>query len=250
LNAGCMLSGADFVRFRHNDLNHLEELIIREEDASEKIIICDTVFSMDGDVANTEKLSEIAKKYGCLLYLDDAHASGVFGERGEGLGCGASAHIVMSTFSKAMGSYGACATCSAEMKDFLVNRCGSFIFSTAMPPGVYGAISAAVELVQSEESQTLRRELFRRVTWLREQLHAAGFNTGGSTTQIMPVILGDNHLALNVSQRLQDNGILGVAIRPPTVPKDTARIRLSLNAAHTDADVEYLLEQLLKATGK
>ncbi len=250
LNAGCVLSGADFVRFRHNDLAHLEELIRREEDAPEKVIVCDTVFSMDGDVAAPEELARIARKYGCLLYFDDAHASGVFGERGEGLACGASAHIVMSTFSKAMGSYGACATCSAEMKEFLVNRCGPFVFSTAMPPGVYGAISAAVELVQGEECRQLRAALFRRVNWLRGELDAKGFNTGGSTTQILPVILGDNDRALKVSRQLLENDILAVAIRPPTVPKDTARIRLSINAAHTDSDVELLLEQLLRAAGK
>ncbi len=250
LNAGCTLSGANFVRFRHNDLDHLEELIVREDDAAEKIIVCDTVFSMDGDVVDTDNLAAIAKKYGCLLYLDDAHATGVFGDRGEGLGCGASAHIVMSTFSKAMGGYGSCATCSSDMKEYLINRCGSFVFSTAMPPAIYGAISAAVDLVQGEECRILRRNLFRRVSWLREQLNAAGLNTGCSTTQILPVILGENDLALSVSRQLLENGVLAVAIRPPTVPKDTARIRLSLSAAHTDSDVEYLLEQLLLATGR
>ncbi len=142
LNAGCQLSGAKFVRYHHNDMNHLRKLIARDADIPVKLIVSDTVFSMDGDVADPEELSKIAKEADALLYLDDAHATGVFGDRGEGLACGGCAHIVMSTFSKGMGSYGACAVCSAEMKEYLINRCGSFIYSTALPPGVCGSLFA------------------------------------------------------------------------------------------------------------
>lgn len=249
LNSGCQLSGADFVRYRHNDMVHLEEMIARHADAKVKIIVSDTVFSMDGDLAHPEQLRDIARRHDCLLYLDDAHATGVFGDRGEGLACGGAAHVSMSTFSKAMGSYGACVTCSAAMKDYLINRCGPFIFSTALPPAVYGSIAAAVKLMDSDEIREARTGLWRRVERLRRELQAAGFDTGDSTTQIIPVIVGDAQRALDFSRRLLEKNILAVAIRPPTVPKGSARLRLSLNAAHTDADVDYLLESLRQIAG-
>jgi len=246
LNAGCQLSGAEFVRYKHGDFNHLEELIARHTDVPAKIIVSDTVFSMDGDVADPEKLRELAQAHDCLLYLDDAHATGVLGDHGSGLSSGALAHVTMSTFSKAMGSYGACAVGSKAMKDYLLNRCGSFVFSTALPPAVYGAISAAVALMTTPEADTLRAGLQRRVAWLRQELRQAGFDTGNSTTQIIPVIAGEAATALDWSQRLQADGLLAMAIRPPTVPRGTARLRVSLNAAHTDADVERLLQGFRK----
>ena len=250
LNAGCQLSGAEFVRYRHNDFTHLEEMLARHAEANVKIIVSDTVFSMDGDVASPEELRRIAAAHDCLLYLDDAHATGVLGEHGAGLSGGGLAHLTMSTFSKAMGSYGACAIGSKTMKEYLVNHCGAFIFSTALPPAVYGAISAAVRLMNTPEADQMRAELHRRVAWLRGELQQAGLDTGHSTTQIIPVLAGETATALEWSRKLQDDGILAVAIRPPTVPKGTARLRISLNAAHTDADVERLRAAVLRVAGR
>ncbi len=250
LNAGCQLSGAKFVRYRHNDMDHLRKMIARDADIPVKLIISDTVFSMDGDVADPMELSEIAREADALLYLDDAHATGVFGERGEGFACGGCAHIVMSTFSKGMGSYGACAVCSADMKEYLINRCGSFVYSTALPPGVCGSLFAAVKLIQTPEMAEARKHLLTNVAKFRNVMHGAGLDTGPSTTQIVPVIIGEADKALKISQELFDAGLLAVAIRPPTVPVGTARIRVSINASHTDEDVDFLARKLIECAGK
>jgi 8-amino-7-oxononanoate synthase len=244
LNSGVQLSGAEFKRYRHVDYKHLEDFI-HNDSAQRRIIISDTVFSMDGDIADIARLREIARTHDALLYLDDAHATGVFGEKGEGLGhVESTADIVMGTFSKAMGSYGAYIACSAEMKEYLVNRCSSFIFSTAPPPGVFGAISAAVDIVQTAEFCEIRKALHGKTSKLVCELRRLGFDTGNTASPIIPVILGDSAKVMKFSHRLMEKGILAVAIRPPTVPKGSARLRISLNAAHTEEDISRLIDAL------
>ena len=244
LNSGAQLSGADFKRYRHLDLKHLDELL-HNDSAQRRIIISDTVFSMDGDIADLARLREIARSHDAILYLDDAHATGVFGEKGEGLAHAESAaDIAMGTFSKAMGSYGAYIACSAEMKEYLVNRCSSFIFSTAPPPGVFGAISAAVDIVQTAEFCEIRKSLHAKTAKLVCELRRLGFDTGNTGSPIIPVILGDSDKVMKASRCLLEKGILAVAIRPPTVPKGSARLRISLNAAHTEEDISRLLDAL------
>ena len=267
LNAGVMLSGAKFMRYEHGSVDALAKkieifnknrLAKRSEtgyrsssdstsDASKIMIVSDTVFSMDGDIVDIEKLASLAKASDALLYLDDAHATGLFGERGEGLAHNGNANITMGTFSKAMGCYGAYVACSKVMKEFLVNRCGSFVYTTAMGPGAYGAISAAVDLVQTEEYCEIRRNLLLRSSQLAEEIRRLGFDTGDSATPIIPVIIGDTERCVRISQYLLSKKIFAVAIRPPTVPKKSARLRVSLNAAHTDEDIELLLEALKEA---
>jgi 8-amino-7-oxononanoate synthase len=267
LNAGCNLSGAKFLRYGHNDLADLEKKVENfhqkrlakstgdsynsiSDSASKKaelLIVSDTVFSMDGDVADIEKLANFAKKSGALLYLDDAHATGIFGEKGEGLAHGKNANLAMGTFSKAMGCYGAYVACSKAMKEYLVNRCGSFVYTTALPPGVYGSISAAVELVQTLEFCEIRKKLLERSALLAKEIRGLGFDTGRTDTPIIPVVIGDTEETLRISQSLLDNNIFAVPIRPPTVPKGSARLRVSLNAAHTEEDIERLLNALQKA---
>jgi 8-amino-7-oxononanoate synthase len=267
LNAGAILSGAQFIRYDHGSLtgltkkfdvfnkkqlaklseNEYRSVLNSGSCATETIVISDTVFSMDGDVVDVEKLAKFAKDRGALLYLDDAHATGLFGERGEGLAHGGNANIAMGTFSKAMGCYGAYVACSKDLKEYLVNRCGSFVYTTAMAPGVYGSISAALELVQTSEFCEIRKKLLRRSAKLAEEIRGLGFETGNTATPIIPVIVGDTDKCVRISQFLLNRNILAVAIRPPTVPKNSARLRLSLNAAHSDDDVEYLLETLKKA---
>ena len=273
LNAGVMLSGAKFMRYEHGSIDALAKKIgifyknrlakhsetcyrsnadstSDTSDTSAKMIVSDTVFSMDGDIVDIEKLASLAKESDALLYLDDAHATGLFGKRGEGLAHSENANIAMGTFSKAMGCYGAYVACSKVMKEFLVNRCGSFVYTTAMGPGAYGAISAAVDLVQTEEYCEIRRNLLLRSSQLAEDIRGLGFDTGNSATPIIPVIIGDTERCVRISQYLLNKKIFAVAIRPPTVPKNSARLRVSLNAEHTDEDIELLLEALEEAKNK
>jgi 8-amino-7-oxononanoate synthase len=149
-----------------------------------------------------------------------------------------------------MGSYGAYVACSAELKEYLVNKCSSFIFSTALPPGVYGAISAAVDIVQTAEFCEIRKALHAKSAKLVCELRRLGFDTGNTASPIIPVILGDSDKVMDFSRRLLDKGILAVAIRPPTVSKGSARLRISLNAAHTDEDISRLLDGLLEINRK
>ncbi len=249
LNAGCQLSGAKLVRYRHNDFGHLQSRLEQFRNTNRKLIVSDTIFSMDGDIAQPGPLEEIAKQHNAILLLDDAHATGVFGKNGEGLACSNRDGLNMGTFSKAMGSYGACLTGSRDMIDYLVNKCAPFIYSTAPPPGVFGAISAAVRLVQTPEFGKKRSRLREISDYLRNELRELGFDTGGSASQIIPVILGDSGKVLKASEFLLDRGIMAVAIRPPTVPEGTARIRLSLSAAHTSADLERLIEAFRDLSG-
>ena len=247
LNSGVLLAGAKFNRYRHLAYEHLESFV-NNDFSPRKIIISDTVFSMDGDIADIGRLREIARRHNSLLYLDDAHATGVFGEKGEGLAHAESdADIVMGTFSKAMGAYGAYIACSAEMKEYLVNRCSSFIFSTALPPGVYGAISEAVDIVQTCEFCEIRKLLHGKASRLASELRRLGFVTGSTASPIIPVVLGDSDKVMAFSRSLLKKGILAVAIRPPTVPKGSARLRISLNAAHTEDDISKLIDALSQA---
>ena len=243
LNAGCQLSGAQFIRFSHNDLESLAEKLQQSEN-EDKLIVADTVFSMDGDIADVNQIAKLAKENNSILYLDDAHATGLFGEKGEGLAHGNNADIAMGTFSKAMGCYGAYAACSKEMKEYLINRCGSFVYTTALPPGIYGAISAAVDLVQTLEFCELRKNLLAKSANFAAEIRRIGFETANTATPIVPVIIGDTDETLRISQLLQEQGFFAVAIRPPTVPKGTARLRISINASHTDDDIQALLDCL------
>ena len=243
IHDGCKLAGIRELRYRHNDLAHLEELLTAERrDDRPCFILSETVFSMDGDCADLARLSEIARRFDAFLYLDEAHATGVFGRNGFGLSadCPGAADLVMGTFGKALGSFGAYAACSAGLREFLVNRCGGFIYSTALPPPVLGAIDAALDLLPGLE--TLRTELQETSARVRDAFRAGGLDCGGSSTQIVPVIVGGEDAALDLARRLEDEAMLAVAIRPPTVPPGTSRVRLSLTAAHGPDDISRLVE--------
>lgn len=247
LNSGCLLSGAKFRRYRHNDMKALKNMLASSNASTEKLIVSDTVFSMDGDIAPIEELCNEARNNNALLFLDDAHASGVFGENGEGLAHADANTVVMGTFSKAMGSYGAYAACSKELKEYLVNRCSTFIYSTALPPSVCGSISAALRLVRSSEFAAIRTELKNKSERLRKELKNMGYDTGASSTQIIPLIINDTEKTLLLSDFLLKKGILAVPIRPPTVPENSSRIRISLNASHSHSNISFLLEALADA---
>ncbi|OGV50254.1 MAG: hypothetical protein A2X49_15050 [Lentisphaerae bacterium GWF2_52_8] len=246
LNAGCQLAGAEFLRYRHNEPAHLEKLLA-SSDSKRKLIVSDTVFSMDGDCADINSLKELAERHDALLYLDDAHASGLFGKGGSGLAGHGNCDLAMGTFSKALGSYGAYIACSRQMKDFLVNRCGSLIYTTALPPAVLGANAAAVRLVQTPEYDAIRSRLLSSCKKLRSELNSLGYDTGAGSTPIIPIIAGEAQTAKNLSEFLLERGILAIPIRPPSVPRGTARLRLTVNAAHTSGDLALLLSALSEA---
>jgi 8-amino-7-oxononanoate synthase len=246
LHMGCQVAGARQNRFRHNDLGHLKDLLARTaREPGPRVIVTESVFSMDGDAPDVDQLAAIAEEWNALLYLDEAHATGVLGANGFGLSVGAHVDIAMGTFSKAMGSFGAYVACSQATKDYLVNKASGLIYATALPPAVLGAMDAAIDLVPTLGAE--RARLQAMAAHMRERFHAAGLDTGASSTQIVPVILGEEERTLNVAARLEEQGLLGIAIRPPTVPAGTSRIRFALSAAHSDTDLERLIDATIDA---
>ncbi len=235
---GIRLSGARQVRYRHNDPAHLARLMDKEAGAAKMIVVTDSIFSMDGDAADIPALAALCKARGALLVVDEAHATGIFGQ-GRGLaheqGAAGDVDVNMGTFSKALGSYGGYAACGPEIAAMLRNRGRSFIFTTALPPAVVGANLAAVAHVAShpEEGQAL----LEMAADMRDHLRGLGFDCGASVSQIIPVILGENERALRARDFLMAQGLYVAAVRPPTVPAGTARLRLSLRA---DLDAEDL----------
>jgi 8-amino-7-oxononanoate synthase len=247
LHIGCQSAGVRQHRFRHNDLTHLEELLARHaREAGPRFIVTESVFSMDGDAPDVDQLVALAEEWNAFLYLDEAHATGVLGSNGFGLSVGTHVDLAMGTFSKAMGSFGAYVAGSRALKEFLVNRASGLIYATALPPATLGAIDAAIDLVPQMGPQ--RARLRAMADKMRAAFHHAGLDTGGSTTQIIPVIVGDETRTLAIQATLEAEGLLGVAIRPPTVPTGTSRIRFTLSAAHSDEDVERLIDATIRAT--
>lgn len=238
------LAGARQHRFRHNDLAHLAELLERHgREAPARFIFVESVYSMDGDRADVPALSALAAQHDAVLMVDEAHATGVLGPGGAGLCHGVpGVALVMGTFSKAFGSFGAYVACSALLRDYLINTCSGFIFSTAPPPPVLGAIDAALDLVPTMEAE--RAHLAGLGERLRAGLAARGLDTAGSSTQIVPAIVGGEDEALALSRQLAEAGMLAAAIRPPTVPPGTSRLRLALRATHSADDIDALLALL------
>ncbi len=242
---GCIGAGVKQIRFRHNDLGHLEELLERDKDSPRpRFIITESVFSMDGDCADVPALRALAERYGAFLYLDEAHATGVLGENGFGLAHGLRQGLAMGTFSKGLGGFGAYVACSAALREYLVNRCGGVIYATALPPAVLGAMDAALDLVPALTAE--RAHLARMAAGFRAALNAAGLDTGTSATQIVPLILGGEERTMSVARALEAEGFLAVAIRPPTVPAGTSRIRFALSARHSEADIAALTEAAIR----
>ncbi|MCZ6721458.1 MAG: 8-amino-7-oxononanoate synthase [Proteobacteria bacterium] len=245
IHHGCRAAGVRQIRYRHNDVNHLEHLLGRHAgDEAARFIITESVFGMDGDRADLARLVELSDRHGAFLYVDEAHATGVLGPRGFGLSSAFPGRVdlVMGTFSKALGGYGAYLACSKTLRDYLVNKCTGLIYSTALPPPVLGAIDAALDLVPGLEDE--RRALHGNADRLRDALKAAGFDCGASTTQIVPVILGADEAVLAASRALEEEGMLTIAIRPPTVPRGTSRIRFALSAQHSAVDIDRLAAAL------
>lgn len=241
IHFGCAAAGAREIRYRHGDADHLGSLLNQYHgDERPKFILTESVFSMDGDIAPLAGIAVLARAHDAMLIVDDAHATGILGEGGGGLS--GEADIVIGTFSKALGSFGAYVAGSDISRDYLINRCSGLIYSTALPPPVLGAIDAALDLVPSLDAE--RTHVASLAERFRLGARTLGFDTGASTTQIVPLIAGSNHAALGLSKRLRDAGYFVTAIRPPTVPAGTARLRLAFTAVHTTHDIDGLLDAL------
>ena len=242
IHQGCAAAGVRQIRFRHNDLDHLEELLAsRGDEHSRRFILTESVFSMDGDRADVPALAELAETYGAFLYLDEAHATGVLGPRGMGLSglAPGGVDLVMGTFSKALGGFGAYLAGSKALCDYLVGACSGFIYTTAPPPAVLGTMDAALDLVPGMDAE--RAALAEAAGRLRAVLQALTLSTGASTTQIVPAIVGQADAALALSAELEAAGFLAPAIRPPTVAMGSSRIRFALSAAHSGDDIDRLI---------
>lgn len=241
---GILVSRARFVRYAHNDLDQLEAELQKalSKPYSRRLIVTETIFSMDGDRSDVTALIQLAARYDAILYLDDAHALGVWGSNGMGLAAQTQVDVAIGTFGKAFGAFGAFVACSQMLRDYLINCCPGFIYTTALPPPVIGAIAAALDLMPTLEPD--RQSLIHNAAQLRRSLQLLGYNTGASDSQIIPLILQSESQALHLSEWLAAHGILATAIRPPTVPAGTSRIRLALSSHHTAEQLEYLTQRL------
>jgi 8-amino-7-oxononanoate synthase len=245
---GCRLSRATIHRYAHRDLDELEDVLQRaeREGARRMLIVTETVFSMNGDVAPLVEIVELKERYGAALLVDEAHADGVFGPQGKGiaheLGVADRVDVHVGTFGKAFGAYGAYVAATRRWIDYLVNAGRTFVFATALPPPVIGAIDAALDIVR--DGAALREDLQAKAARFRARLQACGLDTCGSETQIVPVLVGESHAALEAARDLETAGILGVAIRPPTVPAGTARIRFSVSVSHTESELDRALDAI------
>jgi glycine C-acetyltransferase len=239
-----ILSRAKFVRFNHTDVEHLEELLKANKDIEPKLIVTDTVFSMDGDLAPLKDIVRLAKKYSAAIMVDEAHATGVFGPQAAGLaqelGLSSQIDIQMGTLSKALGSFGAFVCAKKKIIDYLINTSRSFIYTTSLPAAVIAASLRAIEIIQREPQ--LRIRLWDNIRFMQQGLGSLGFNCLNSNSAIIPILTRDNKLTMEFSRELFKRGIFIQGIRPPTVGKNQARLRLTVIATHTRQDLENCLQ--------
>ncbi|MBI1913269.1 MAG: 8-amino-7-oxononanoate synthase, partial [Planctomycetes bacterium] len=249
---GCRLSRARIHVFRHRDAGHLADLLRREGTrARRRLIVSDTVFSMDGDLAPLGDLYDLARRHDALLLVDEAHATGVLGEHGRGAAellpppAGLEEMVIrMGTLSKALGAQGGFVCGSRRLVTWLVNRARPYIFSTALAPPTAAAARAAVRIVQEEPER--RQAVLLLSARLREALAGLGLSSARPACPILPVLVGDAHEAVRLSAGLEERGLLVPAVRPPSVPEGTARLRVSLTAGHTEEDVNRLTSELAR----
>lgn len=249
---GCRLSRTTVKIYRHGDVEDLRHILAKSTSLRRRLIVTDGVFSMDGDVAPLPQLLELAEEFQALLMVDDAHATGVLGARGAGtveyFGLEKRGIIQMGTLSKALGCEGGYVAGSATLIDYLRNRARSFIFSTAPSPPVVAAALAAFDLV--EEKPQLRQQLHNNAQLLFKNLKAMGYYVLPTQSAIIPIIIGDTQTTLALSATLAEMGIFVPAIRPPSVPEGTSRLRITVMATHTEDDIQLALNLFQKAGKK
>lgn len=244
LYQGLFLNNIHPIRFRHNDMKHLTELLeTHQSNPAPKFIVCETLYGMDGDFAPLNEIIALARIHNAFLYLDEAHATGLYGANGYGLSNTADLkdinYAIMGTFSKALGVCGAYISSSFAIKEYLVNRCASFIYSTALSPIAVGAAMWSWNKVRSMSAE--RTYLLKKADDVRKQLQAKGYDIGTSSSHIITVMVGVPAKALALQEQFARNNIKVAAIRPPTVPPGTSRIKISLTLNHSDNDINKLI---------
>ncbi len=246
---GVRLSRARCSRFKHKDLDHLEALLRKSSGRGRRIIVSESVFSMDGDLAPVEGLADVAGRHNSLLIIDEAHAIGVIGRNGGGV-CRTSGHevrpdLVVGTLSKSLGSYGGFVACSDAARRFLVNKARTFIYSTALPPPCLGSAKEAVSIVRSHPE--MGSGLLEKARRFSNQLSTRGLNVLPFASQIIPVVVGPNEKAVAFSALLGEKGLAVRAVRPPTVPPGTARIRFSVTLSLSSEQLEQAADSAADA---
>jgi len=245
---GCRASECRFRVYEHGNLGQLDRILSKRPSNQAAVIVTDGVFSMDGDIAPLPALVDLARRRGAAVYLDDAHATGVLGKGGRGtvehFGLEPQSVIQMGTLGKALGCFGAYVTGSRTFIDYLINKAKTFIYTTALPPAVAAAATTAFEILEDEPE--IRDNLWRNRTYFSEGLKSIGFDTMNSETPIIPILIGESRAAVLFAERLLENGIFAPAIRPPTVPKGTSRIRTTVMATQGADDLDEALEVLGK----
>jgi 8-amino-7-oxononanoate synthase len=245
---GCRLSRAKTIVYGHGDLDQLEAALKAATRARRKLIVTETIFSMDGDEAPLTGIVELAEKYGAMVMVDEAHATGVCGDSGAGvvakLGLSERVAVQMGTLGKALGGFGAYVAGSAALRELLINRCRSFIFTTALPPAIMAMAIAAVDLVRREPQR--RETLWRNCRALKLGLGRLGYSLPESQSPILPLIIGDADKCMRYSERLLEREIFAQGIRPPTVPPGTSRLRITLMATHTTEHIDRAIEAFKK----
>jgi glycine C-acetyltransferase len=255
---GARLSRAKIKVFRHKDAAHCEELLKEvQNEPGRKLVITDGVFSMDGDIGPVDKLCDVADKYGAIMMVDDAHASGVLGRNGRGsvdhFHCTQRVDVQVGTLSKAIGALGGYVCGSRDLIDYLYHRARPFLFSTSHPPSVAATCIAAFDLLESEPERIER--LWSNTRYFKEQLAAAGFDIGGrstpaSETPITPIIIGDGKKTMDFSRALFEAGLMATGIAFPTVPEGKARVRTIMTSEHTRQQIDQALETLTTVAKK
>lgn len=249
---GARLAKADVRVFPHNDTDHLGELLRQCPEGGRRLIVSDSVFSMDGDLADVKELERLAREFGATLMIDEAHAIGVFGE-GAGLCAqlGVRPDITSGTMSKSLGSGGGFVAMQAELRDYLINVARPFIFSTGLSPANAGAALAAIDAVEAERG--MGADLLGRARAFHSALHERGLDVPAFQSQVIPLMVGENETAVRLSAELLEQDVLAAAVRPPSVPEGTARLRLSVTLAHTqemlEAAAALIAEQTLALVG-
>lgn len=245
---GCRLSRASVRIYRHKDMNHLEKLLKEFSHARRNLIVTDGVFSMDGDIAPIPDLVALSEQYNALLMVDDAHGTGVLGKSGRGtvehFGMEGRVPIQMGTLGKALGSYGAYVSGNKDLIDLLVNRSRSYMYSTALPPAVCAASIAAIKTI--ENNPEMKERLWSNRERFTAGLKSLQIDIGSSETPIIPLMIGDTEQAMKVGVKLFESDIFATAIRPPTVPEGTSRIRMTLMACFSDHDIDMALAAVNK----
>lgn len=248
---GSRLSRAEIKVYPHKDMDTLKKLLKESQDSPRKLIVTDSVFSMDGDIAPLPEIAELAGEFEAITLIDDAHATGVFGEKGRGtinhFNLEGKIDIQMGTFSKALGSLGGFICADKTLKESLIHKARPFLFSTSSPPLIAAAALAALEIL--EEEPELIDKLWSNVNYFKNGLSKSGFNTGESESPIIPLITGKSSLATQLSARLFAEGIFAQRVGYPTVPEEKSRIRVIITASHSMKDLDFSLE-VLERVGK